>query len=235
MIKVQKTVGVIGGLGPEATLDFFGKLLQATNAQTDQEHLHIIINNNPKVPNRHASIAGTGPSCIPALLDSARALERAGVDFLVMACNTAHAYEADIKAAVAPPFISIIDESVKACLEHSPKPQKVGLLAADGCLETELYQKQLEAQGMKYLLPGSNEQAQLMDLIFKVKANRVDNKVKRDMKALADSLIRQDADLILAACTEVPLVLAEGSLSKPMLSSTNALVEATIAYATEAA
>lgn len=223
----------MGGLGPEATLDFFGKLLKATDAQTDQGHLHVIINNNPKVPNRHASIAGTGPSCIPALVASAKALERAGADFLVMVCNTAHAYEAEITEAVALPFLGIIDVSVEACLEHSPKPERIGLLAADGCLETELYQKQLEARGVECLLPNPVNQRLLMDLIFKVKANKVDDDVRDGMKCLAETLIEEGADIILAACTEVPLVLKTGDVTKPLLSSTDALVAATIAYATQ--
>ena len=74
----EKTVGVIGGLGPQATLDFYGKLLERTAAAADQEHLHVIINSNPKVPNRQQSVARTGPSCIPALVTTAQALERAG-------------------------------------------------------------------------------------------------------------------------------------------------------------
>ena len=231
MTKNQKTVGVMGGLGPEATLDFFGKLLKATNAQTDQEHLHVVINNNPKVPDRHASIAGTGISCVPALVESARTLERAGADFLAMVCNTAHAYETEVREATSLPFLSIIDVSVEACLEHSPKPQRIGLLAADGCLETELYQKQLAAHGVECLLPSPANQRQLMDLIFKVKANKVDDGVKNGMKRLAETLIEEGADIILAACTEVPLVLKTGDIAKPLLSSTDALVTATIAYA----
>ncbi|MEM7800896.1 MAG: amino acid racemase, partial [Chloroflexota bacterium] len=138
---MEKVVGVIGGLGPKATLDFYSKVLDKTVANQDQDHLQVIINSNPKIPNRHTSIAGTGPSCIPSLIESARSLERAGADFLVMVCNTAHAYEDVIVSATSIPFISIISESVKACLAKKPGLSKVGLLAADGCLDADLYQE----------------------------------------------------------------------------------------------
>ncbi len=112
--KQEQTVGVIGGLGPKATLDFYAKLIEKTNAASDQEHLQVIINSNPKVPNRQHSLSGTGPSCAPHLIDSAQSLKRAGADFLVMVCNTAHAYEDDIRRATHLPFISIIEASVQA-------------------------------------------------------------------------------------------------------------------------
>ena len=228
----QKTVGVIGGLGPEATLDFFAKLLRATNAKTDQEHLHVIINNNPKVPNRHASIAGTGPSAVPALVETAQALERAGADFLVMACNTAHAYEADIRAATALPFLSMIDVTLKTCASRTPRPQRIGLLAADGCLATGLYQTRLEAEGIGVLCPNEAQQKQLMEIIFKVKAGDVSDAPRRKAEVLAQTLVDQGADMVLAACTEIPLVLSGDNVRRPLVSSTDALVEATVDYAT---
>lgn len=228
---MEKTVGVIGGLGPEATLDFYGKLLQKSNAKTDQEHLHVIINSNPKVPNRHASIAGTGESAAPGLVGSATALETAGADFLVMVCNTAHAYAPDIQAATGIPFISIIDSSIDACLAANPQMKQVGLLAADGCLDANLYQTKFAEKSVHCLLPNEQDQADLMHLIFRVKANDNAPDVKVGMKAIADKLIAQGADVILAACTEVPLVLEESDLSKPFVTCTDALVDATIAFA----
>src|SRR5262245_56844098 len=106
---MTKTIGVIGGMGPAATLAFFGKLLEATHAERDQDHLRVLIDNNPRVPDRNAAIAGRGPSPGPQLAESARGLELAGADFLVIACNTAHAFASEIEAAVAIPLMSMID------------------------------------------------------------------------------------------------------------------------------
>jgi len=100
MDETDRVVGVLGGLGPEATLDFMAKLLERTTALTgavtDQEHLHLLVDCNPKVPNRNRAVAGTGPSPAPDLAAMARRLDAAGADLLVMACNTAHHWEADI-------------------------------------------------------------------------------------------------------------------------------------------
>ena len=227
----EKTVGVIGGLGPQATLDFYSKLLEQTAANADQEHLHIIINSNPKVPNRQQSVAGTGPSCIPSLVSTAQALERAGADFLVMVCNTAHAYEGAIRRATNIPFISIIEESVIACLNENPTVRRVGLMAADGALEANLYQNKFAEAGVEVVLPNKSAQAQLMNLIFRIKANDRDPSIGWEMRALAQELFDQGAEMILAACTEIPLVMDQSQLAWPLISSTDALVEATIAFA----
>ncbi|MEM9774460.1 MAG: amino acid racemase [Chloroflexota bacterium] len=231
MIKNEKTVGVIGGLGPEATLDFYAKLIQKTQATSDQEHLQVIINSNPKVPNRQDALLGDGPSCAPSLIDSAKALERAGADFLVMVCNTAHAYEHHIKSAVPLPFVSIINESVQACFHNMPIMQRVGLLAADGCLAANLYQTEFKRAGVECLTPTDANQQELMELIFQIKANDHDLGTSLKIEQLAQNLIDQGADVILAACTEVPLVLKPEILSVPLVNSTDALVDGVLAFA----
>lgn len=229
--KQEQVVGVIGGLGPKATLDFYAKLLEQTEAVSDQDHLQVIINSNPKIPNRQSAIAGTGPSCTQHLVDSAHALKRAGADFLVMVCNTAHAFEDDIRRAVDLPFISIIEESVKACLDKAPFVKRVGLLAADGCLNADLYQKSFAKYGVECIAPDTFDQKKLMKLIFRIKSNDNDLAIALEMEHLAQTLINQGAEIILAACTEVPLVLQKSFISAPLISSTDALVDAVISYA----
>ena len=223
-------MGVIGGLGPEATLDFYAKLLNKSNAKSDQEHFHVIINSNPKVPNRHASIAGTGPSAAPALLSSAQALQRAGADFLLMVCNAGHAYQKDIEEAVDLPFISMIEVTVAASLNQNPNLQTVGILATDGALAAKLYQNEFDKHNIKCLYPNSQQQKKLMELVFKVKANDLSQDVKEQMQGLANSLIKQGAQIIVAACTEIPLILEQKDIAKPLISSTDALVDASIKY-----
>ena len=138
-MSTRKTLGVIGGLGPAASADFYAKLIERSPATSDQDHLHVIINSYPQVPNRNEAIAGTGPNPGPALAKSAKALEAAGAEVLVMVCNAAHAFQADIEAAVSIPFISIIDETRNYTLKHFPNIDTVGLLAASACLDAKLY------------------------------------------------------------------------------------------------
>lgn len=231
----RKTVGVLGGLGPEATLDFFAKVIRATPASCDQEHLHLIIDNNPQVPDRNRAIAGQGPSPGPALADMARRLEAAGAEFLVMVCNAAHAFAAEITQAVSIPLVSIIDETVAAALRQRPQLTRTGVLAASGCLEAGLYQRAFAAQGVTALVLAGEQQARFMDLLYRIKAGDKGEAVKAGMLELALALHDRGAELIVAGCTEVPLVLAEGDLPCPLVSSSDVLAERTVAYATGAA
>ena len=227
---MDKTVGVIGGLGPAATLDFFSKVLAKTPAGSDQEHLHLIIDNNPKVPNRNEAVAGTGPSPGPALAASAVALEKAGADFLVMVCNAAHAFQRDVTDAVSLPFVSIVEETVEATLARLPGVKTVGVLASSGCLDARLYQTAFAERGVTALVPTGADREAFMTLLYRVKAG--DKGVGEAMLELAQGLILQGAEAVVAGCTEVPLVLFERDLSVPLVNSTDVLVESTVAYAT---
>lgn len=224
--KDELVVGVIGGLGPEATHDFFGKVLAHSHAKTDQDHIHMIIEDNPKTPNRNDAIAGRGPSPGPYLAGMARALERAGADFIVMACNTAHAFEADIRAATTKPFVSLIEEVVA---EVKPLAKCVGLLATQGTIDSQIYHRAFAREGItvEQLSPAS--QQRFMDILYRIKAG--DHRVKAEMRALGEELIAQGADILLGGCTEVPLVLKSGDNSRPLIDSTDVLARRCIVYA----
>jgi aspartate racemase len=234
MTKItMKCVGVLGGLGPAATADFFSKVVMATPAAADQDHLHIIIDNNPKVPNRNEAVAGTGVSPAPVLAEMASRLETAGADFLVMVCNAAHAFQDAITDAVSVPFVSIIEETSDAVKTQVPAGAKVGVLASSGCLGTDLYQDALAARGLHALVPEAATKDAFMRLLYRIKAGDDDVRAVRvDMCQLAEHFIDQGAQAIIAGCTEVPLVLSSNDLSVPLINSTDVLVARTIAYAT---
>jgi aspartate racemase len=232
----RRTVGVLGGLGPDATLDFFAKVLAATPARSDQEHLHLIIDNDPSVPNRNDAVAGRGPSPAPQLTAMARRLEGAGADFLVMVCNAAHAFQGAIVEAVGIPLVSIIDQTVDATLARSPAAHRVGVLAAEGALDAGLYQRAFEARGVEALVPEGDDRARFMDLMYAIKSGDKGGEVARGMLDLARALHEAGAEALVAGCTEVPLVLTQealrtAGLDLPLVASTDALVEATVAIA----
>jgi aspartate racemase len=233
--REQLTVGVLGGLGPEATLDFFAKVLARTAAASDQDHLRLLIDNNPKVPNRNDAVAGSGPSPAPMLAAMARGLEAAGADFLVMACNTAHAFDSAITDASDLPFVSIIDETVAAALAATPAPTTVGVLAAAGCLDTALYRDAFAAEGVTALEPSGAQRERFMALLYRIKGGDKGSEVRSGVRDLALELIEAGAEAIVAGCTEVPLVLIQSDLPVPLIDSTDALVDATIRYATRVA
>ncbi|UCH24338.1 MAG: amino acid racemase [Trueperaceae bacterium] len=232
--KSQLTVGVLGGLGPEATLDFFGKVIAATPVQRDQDHLHLLIDNNPKVPNRNEAVAGTGPSPAPQLAAMARRLEGAGADFLVMPCNAAHAFLPAITGATRLPVVSIIDETTRATLARVPHLETAGILASSGCLDAGLYHQSLAHRGIGVLEPQAEDRDAFMELLYRIKTGDKSADVRKRMQEIAHTLIERGAEVVIAGCTEVPLVLFEGDLPCPLINSTDVLVASTIRYATRA-
>lgn len=227
---MSKVVGVIGGMGPAATLEFQARLLAATPASRDQDHLRVIVDNNPTLPDRNAAIAGRGPSPAPLLAAMARGLEQAGAELLVMPCNTAHAFEADIRAAVAIPFLGLIEAASDAAAEAAPAGA-IGVLAVDGCRAAGLYQTALSARGLGPVLLDADDQARFMAAIYAIKAGDTGQAVSGEMKALAASLVGQGAVAVISACTELALVLAADDLSVPLIDSTQALVVRTLDHA----
>lgn len=222
----QKTVGVIGGLGPLATLDFFDRILRRTRAYREQDHLRLIIDNNTKVPDRNAHLRGEGPSPGPALAASAKGLERAGAELIVMACNTTHAWESEIRAAIGVPFLSIIDVTTEAAANMGA--ETVGVMAVDACLTMGLYQKSLTRTGVKPVLLAPESQRTFMELIYRIKSGDSGDTVKRAMATLARKLEAQGAEAIIAGCTEIPIVLTADDMDGELISSTDVLVERTI-------
>ena len=230
----RRTVGVLGGLGPAATVDFMDKIVRATPAERDQDHVRLIVDINPAVPCRHAAIAGRGPSAAPALAEMARGLERAGADFLVMVCNTAHAFEAEIRAATSLPFVSIVEETVEEALRRRPGLGRAGVLAATGCLDAGLYDRAFASRNVEVLTLSPEGHAAFMGLIGEIKAGRLGEEVRAGMRRLAGELIDAGAEVLVAGCTEVPLALSPGDVPVRLISSTDVLVERTLAYATGA-
>lgn len=222
----------MGGLGPAATIDFFAKVLAATPAVEDQDHLHLIIDNNPSVPNRHAAINGTGPDAAPVLVQMAQRLEHAGSDILVLVCNTAHAFKDQIERSVGIPFINMIDEAVLAVRRNHGDACKIGIMAAEGCLETGLYQQALLQHHLQPVVWDWDDLSRFMQVVYRIKAGQRSDSLKQDLVTLTQSLAQQGAEVIIAACTEIPLQLTANDIDLPLVICTDVLVDRTIAYAT---
>jgi aspartate racemase len=234
----RKVVGVIGGMGPDSTVDFFAKLVAATHAERDQDHLRILIDNDPTVPDRTAAVQGRGPSPAPRLAAMARGLIRQGAEVLVMPCNGAHAFRAGVlDAAGDVPFLDLIETTVAATRARLPQVATVGLLATDGTLGARLYDEGYAEAGVRALAPTPDDQALVMEAIYAIKRGRADAATAATVRAVAERLVAAGAEAIAAACTEIPLVLRDGDVvvdgrPVPVISSTDALVARTVAFAT---
>ena len=239
MADGRRAVGVLGGMGPEATADFFAKLVAATPVEREADHLHVLIDSDPTVPDRTAAITGTGPSPAPRLAAMARGLVAAGAELLVMPCNTAHAFEAEIRAAVpGVPFLSLIDATADAVGAHAvgaegASPRTVGLLSTAGTLHASIYHDAFARRGVDVLAPDTEDQRTVTASIDAVKRGRATSAVREALRAVAERLVRAGAQVVVTACTELPLLLRDGDLEVdgervPVISSTDALVARTI-------
>lgn len=227
----ELTVGVMGGMGPEATVDFMSRVIALCSGEEDQDHIRMIVDNNPKVPNRQAAIFEGGVDPGPALAGMAMGLEAAGADFLVMACNSAHAFLEPVRRASRLPFVSIIDVTLNEIPQRLPQARRAGLLATDGLIAAGIYQDALEAAGLDPVLPADEDQKRLMALIRRIKAGDKSREVAEEMGTLAELLASAGADAVIAGCTEIPLVLNASVITVPVISSTDVLARKTVALA----
>jgi aspartate racemase len=223
-----KTVGVIGGMGPAATLDFFERILKRTKALRDQDHIRLIIDSNTQVPDRNAASEGRGSSPAPELIASARGLEQSGADFIVMACNAAHGWENEIRSAIGVPFLSMVQVTLEVTASLEPRPKRVGILAANGALNAQIYQRALTRAGMTPLILEAPDQEAFMETLYRIKSGDVGAGSRAGFASLGERLVAQGAQAVIAGCTEVPLVLSQADLAVPLISSTDALVERVI-------
>jgi aspartate racemase len=227
MNERRKIVGVLGGMGPDATVDFMARVIAATPAEKEQDHVHMIVDQNPGVPSRQTAILAGGDDPGPAMAEMAVRLENAGADFLVIPCNTAYVFKDAVTRATRIPLLSIIDVTVAACRSFT----RVGLLATQGCLVGKEYQQAFSAAGIDVVLQTKDDMAGLMRLIFQIKTGDKGDAVSDEMRELASALVERGAQAVVAACTEIPLVLNETALSVPLVSSTDVLAHHTVAYA----
>lgn len=231
---MHRTIGVLGGLGPWATLDFFEKVLRLTPARRDQEHLRLVIDNNPKIPDRGPAILGEpgAEDPAPALVATARAVEGAGADFIVIPCNTAHYFYKSISGAVRVPVLHIMEEVARAAAASMPGLSRVGLLGTRATVATGLYQQAFSPLGTEVLAPDSTGQAVIDRLIYAIKAGQVDEALQEEGTAVGQRLGEAGAEAIILGCTELPLVFKEGNLGLPVLDSNLILAEAAVREAT---
>jgi len=227
----MKTIGIIGGMGPAATVDLYAKIIAATAAARDQDHPRVLIDSNTAMPDRNAALDGDGPSPAPMLAATAAGLERAGAELIAMSCNTAHAFQRDIEAAIGAPFISMIDATADDTLARAPKVKRVAVLAATGCVRAGLYQRAFAARGVEAMLLGGAEHARFMDLVYAIKGGDLGARVRAQMRELATGLLGAGSDALVAGCTEVPLVLSQSDIDAPLIDSAAALATCLVALA----
>ncbi len=231
---MEKVIGILGGMGPEATVDCFDKIIKNTPAAKDQDHIRVIIDSNPKVPDRTAAIIGDGESPVPVLVAGCRALARAGADFIIIPCVSAHVFLSEIQRQIQLPVLSIFDAVAEAVTRDHPQINTVGLLATTGTLSGGLFQKRLGQDAIKTLVCEDGVQSRVMAAIYDIKnahAARSRSEITTDLIAAAESLIARSpegAQGIIAGCTEIPLALKQEHLAIPYFNAVTILARAAV-------
>ncbi len=228
---MEKVIGILGGLGPEATVFIFQKILEHTPASKDQEHLRVLIDNNPKIPERLPAILGTGPDPVPAMIASGQALKKAGADFIIIPCVTAHYFLKDLRREIDLPIISMLDETADRIKIFNPRIKKVGLLAAEGTMKVGLFQERLIREGMETIIPEGADRREAQVNIFKIKdtGGKHDRReIAGRFREIARKLVERGAEAILIGCTEISVVASPDSFSVPGFDALTILGQAAI-------
>jgi aspartate racemase len=227
----EKIIGILGGMGPEATVDLFNKIIKTTPAACDQEHLRVIIDNNPKIPDRQKAIFEGGEDPKPALIETARNLEQAGAQLILIPCNSAHYYHKEIADSLGIPVLHIMEETAAYCRRQHSAIGLFGLLAAGSTVALGLYDKAFARVSLKILAPSSVGQQKVNNAIYRIKAGDSGATVKADLLDVVENLSGMGARAVILGCTEIPLVLKDGDHALPFVDATRVLAESGVATA----
>lgn len=206
----NKTVGVLGGLGPMASVYFYEMVVNMTDAKTDQEHVDMIITNRATTPDRTAYIVGESKeNPVFTLIEDSKKLEKYGVDLLVMTCNTAHYFYEEIKESVSIPVVNIVEETIKHAKITNHK--KLGILATNGNIKTKLYQSMCEKYEIDCLILDENRQKQVMEIIYDdIKSGKPANMDK--FNSIIEYLKENNCDGVILGCTELSILKNDNNL-----------------------
>ena len=221
---MKKTLGIIGGVGPLATMLIGEMIVRRTKAQKDQEHVHTIIDNDTSIPDRTAYILDNSKeNPVPYLQRDAKKLAEYGAGVICIPCNTAHSFYEELQATTSVPVLHMIRETAKLAKELGAK--RVGILATDGTLTTKVYQTALEEQGITPVVPNATIQQQVMSVIYDyVKAG---HDVPTDVWAPIEQAMT-GCDRIILGCTELSIVNKELKLGTCYIDSLIVLAESAI-------
>lgn len=194
--------GVLGGMGPEATIELMRRVHDLVPAQRDQDHVPLLVFNNTQIPSRFNAAVGKGPSPLPALIRTARALAAAGATSISIPCNSAHAYLAEVRAAVEIPVISLFDLVQREL--QGLRVSRVGVLATTSTAQLGIFDMSLNHVGVVY--PNDHHQVQVMDLIEEIKSSSSAKCHPGPLNSAILELTREGADAVILGCTELSLL-----------------------------
>ncbi len=202
-------LGIVGGVGPSATVDFMNKIIQNTTAKKDQDHIKMVVEQNPQIPDRTANLIQNQTDPTIALFSTCKKLEVAGSDAIAIPCNTAHAFVKEIQEHLKVPIVNMITTTAEHILNNFGKETKVGLLATTGTVQSNVYYNVLVDFGLQVIIPDEEHQTAVMESIYGpkgVKAGFTEGVCEEHILKGANYLIENGAQVIILGCTELPLL-----------------------------
>ncbi len=228
--NMKLRIGVLGGMGPAATIDFMTKVRDATPALRDQDHVPMIVHCVPQIPDRSAAILTRTDAPWPHLLDGVRLLQDAGVHAIAIACNTAHHWHTRLQAQARVPILHIAD-AVRTLIAQREQPNlRVALMGTQGTRDSRLYDRMLSAGSGELLFPDAQAQEAIDRAIVCVKAGQMALAREAGAQAARQVLGAQSADLLLLACTELPLAMRDSVYADCCIDATQALAHACVRF-----
>jgi aspartate racemase len=233
-------LGVVGGVGPAATVDFMHKVVRLTGAARDQDHIKMMVEQNPQIPDRTANLIGSGADPTISLLATCKQLEAGGANAVAIPCNTAHAFVDRIQPYLSIPIVNMLSEVVQHVRSQMPAVRRVGLLATSGTVASGVYREVAEVAGLQLLVPEEAVQDLVMQAIYGergVKAGFTSGLCSDLLATAIDHLARQGAEAIILGCTELPLIAIDVAIGQAMalLDPTEILAARCVALASESA
>lgn len=227
---MQKSIGILGGMGPLATADLFRKIVTLTKASCDNDHIRVIIDSNSAIPDRTAAILSGGTDPLPEMTSALRHLEACGVSCVVMPCNTAHYFLPKLQKLTPVPFLSMLEATARTCRSAFPG-LRAAILATRGTLASGLYDRALQKEEVPFLLPNEEEKDTLMHLIYDVvKAGQPLLPQLPLWQSLLDGLRSRGAGYFILGCTELPVLADALLVPGPFVDPTAELAKAAIRF-----
>jgi aspartate racemase len=227
----DRIIGILGGMGPEATADLFREITRATPAEVDQDHVRVLIYSNPKIPDRTRAILGNGEDPLPALVASAKVLEKAGAGIIAVPCNAAHFFLSQVQAEVRVPILNMILETFRTLRASLPGIRSIGLLAATGTIRSGVYSTVLAAEGVDTIAPDAEDQSRVHGAILQIKSGKHDHAISVTLHSVGARLIAAGAEAVILGCTEIPIAFNPNAVDYLSLNPTRVLAHAAVDWA----
>ncbi len=209
----KKLIGILGGMGPLATMHFFKLIIEKTPAKRDQEHIPLLILNNPEIPDRTSAILYGKESPLKDLISSAKLLENCGAKAIFIPCITAHYFINEIKKSVSIKVFDLIETSIKHIKEKFPYSKRIGIIATDGTIKTGIIENYFKNEKLLAIYPDSEYQNLAMETIYSIKAGKTSG---ISFQPVVKNLKEKGAEVIFAGCTEVSIFLSGENIVNPL-------------------